>query len=640
HPFSRIELRTSYRTVPDVLDFVDGVFALPANYEGLDSSDQKTVHVSSRMGQPGLVELWPPELSEKQEKVDPALPVDATPPTSAAARLGRRIARRIAFWLNTDARFDDDGQPITPGDVLVLVRNRGPIFDSVLKALKQEGVPVAGADRMKLTEQIAVKDLLALGRVMVLPEDDLSLAALLRSPLFDLSERNLESLANGRGEASLWAALGAAADPDIAAMRKRLERWRALSRRLDPFDFYAHVLSADGGRAELTARLGPEADEAMGVFLQQLRAWQARNPPSLFAFVEEMLTLEADVKRDMEEAHGRVRVMTVHGSKGLEARVVFMADVYARAVGGAKSDRIVPLDHADPATAVWTPRKDDDPPEVTTAREALDAMTLAEHRRLLYVGLTRARDRLYLAGCTGLNAPPAESWRLLVDAALVDDARLSSAADEEGDGDVLRFRVTQTPSAAPAMMPPRADEQPLPDWLFAPAPVEPRQVPPLRPSRLSDAAEPPAFREGAAGTRSQARLHGDLVHHLLEHLPDTTPGRRMDIGRQLAAARAPGLSGEAQHEAVLAALAVMDDDSLRDLFGPSSRAEVAIAGKARIANVLADVSGRIDRLAVTPEKVLLADFKTGNPPADLQAVPSAHLRQLAVYRALLIDLYG
>jgi ATP-dependent helicase/nuclease subunit A len=639
HAFRKVELRTSYRTVPDVLEFVDGVFSIPENFGGLDSANQRTVHFSSRLGKPGLVELWPPETTEKQEKVDPTLPVDATPPDSAPARLGRRIARRVAHWIRTDARFDDDGKPITPGDVLVLVRNRGAIFDSVLKALKQEGVPVAGADRMKLSEQIAVMDLLALGRVVLLPEDDLSLAALLRSPLFDLAEENLLTLANGRGDLSLWAALGASAEPGLAPMRGRLERWRALSRKLDPFAFYAHVLSADGARRELTARLGPEADEAMGVFMAQLRAWQSRNPPSLLAFVEEMLTLETDVKRDMEEAHGRVRVMTVHASKGLEARIVFMADSYSRAVGGTKTDMIVHLDAADPTTAVWTPRKKDDPPEVEAARAAMDALALAEHRRLLYVGLTRARDRLYIAGCTGLQNPPEESWRLLIDAALGDDGRLREAEDEEGHGRVLRFRVTPVVPVARAERPVPEAAPAIPDWLWRQAPAEPRRPPPLRPSRLSDAAEPPEFREGAAGERGEARQRGDLIHHLLEHLPQASPDRREVAGARLAAARAPDMADDARREAVRRALAIMDEPSLAALFGPGSRAEVAIAGKLRIGGELMEVSGRIDRMAVTPAAVMLVDFKTGRPPTDPRQVPDAHLRQLAVYRALLADLY-
>ncbi len=209
HSFSKVPLRISYRTVDDILSFVDQIFSLEENYRGLSSENQKTVHQSNRRNEPGLVELWPPIVAEKKPERDPFAPVDSTPVDAPSVRLAQKVAKRIRHWLETQARFECDGRLILPGDVLVLVRSRGPLFDCVIREMRRAGVPVAGADRMKLMEQIAVMDLLALGRFCLLPEDDLNLAALLKSPLVGMDEETLLALAHGRGDQSLWQVLEA-----------------------------------------------------------------------------------------------------------------------------------------------------------------------------------------------------------------------------------------------------------------------------------------------------------------------------------------------------------------------------------------------------------------------------------------------
>ncbi len=350
-----------------------------------------------------------------------------------------------------------------------------------------------------------------------------------------------------------------------------------------------------------------------------------------------MATNEADVKRDMEEGNGRVRVMTVHASKGLEARVVFLIDTLHNPKGGGSGPRLLEVDEGATDTAVWAKGEKTDPDALLPARERANAMIAAESRRLLYVALTRARDRLYICGARGLKEHK-DHWSGLIEAALAGHANCREAECEHGDGKVRQWR---TVAAAP--VDPKDDDKVQeaarpPSWLFTPAPPDLPRPPPLRPSRIADAAEPPPLRDGLTA-KAAARLRGELTHLLLQHLPGIAQGRREVSAAALAAARFPALSAADRAEASAAALALMADPSCAPLFAGEARTEVEIAGKVRIGGIVADVAGRIDRMAIAADRVVMMDFKTGRPPRDPAAVPDGHLKQLAVYRALLADLY-
>jgi ATP-dependent helicase/nuclease subunit A len=637
----QVRLEISFRTTKDVLDAVDHVFSLPEHYAGLESEARKTIHETNRTREPGLVEFWAPEEPppKADADADPTAPLDARSAAAATVRLAERIARRIRFWIDSGARFEATGKRITAGDVLILVRSRSPVFEDVIDALKKHKVPVAGADRMTLTRQIAVMDLLSLGRFCVLEEDDLALAEVLKSPLCGLTDAELEAIAVRRDGESLWAALQARAEgiPAAAEAVRMLTHWRKLAAAVDPFKFYATVLSADGQRRRLLARLGPDTAEAIDVFLYRLRQWQAANPPSLRLFVEAMAGDASDVKRDMEDAHGRVRVMTVHASKGLEAPIVFLIDLYKSASGGG-SQQLIEAVPGEPETAVWTPRKDDDPPVLEAGRGHVARLQEEEHRRLLYVAMTRARDRLYVAGAKPARSNGGVTWAQMIDTAMEGRAEIAEAMDEAGEGAVRRWRTVLDPPRAPVDEKGEARASELFPWLHSPAPNGLPRPPPLRPSRLSDAAEPPPAGDFAVD-RSARRLRGDLMHLLLQHLPNVPDERRANVGAALARARYGGLPPDMREEALSAVMALLDDSRWAALLGRNARVEVEIAGRIPIDGRSVEVAGRIDRLLVGEDTVTILDYKTGRAPADPAATAESHLRQMAVYRALVRDLH-
>jgi ATP-dependent helicase/nuclease subunit A len=641
-PFERVDFRYSFRSAPVVLEAVDTVFGRPEAFAGLTADPVKTVHEAVRARAPGLVELWPlVEPDEKREIEGWDAPFDTLSETAPAIKLARKIAASVKAWLGRERVTDlDTGayRPVRPGDVLVLVRQRGALFEAVIRALKEAGIAVAGADRLLLTEHIAVMDLMVLADALLLPEDDLALATVLRSPLFDVTEEELFELAWKRPGSLRRSLRKATAHQQVSAT---LDRWTEAARRESPFAFYARVLGPDRGRARLLKRLGPEAADALDEFLNLALDHETRETPSLQGFVASLRATPMQVKRDMEIARDEVRVMTVHGAKGLEAPIVILADTTTNPAG-PRPPRLLTMPTASvpgaPARLVWAGRKDTDVPPVAEARSLALRATEDEHRRLLYVAMTRAADRLVVCGAVGQRKRPEGCWY-----DLVCDALKPICSEEARQNGEIAWRLRKGPEPADdgiPFAPKAAAAVAVPDWLTRPARAE--AVPTL--VSPSAAHAEPALRSvlaGAPAERRRALLRGTLVHRLLQSLPDVAPERRSAAARQYLA-RAGSEFTAAEHDDIAAQVfGVLDHPSFALLAAPGSRAEVPIVGRiVRDGGPPIMVSGQVDRLAVTGAAVLMADYKTNRPaPRRPEDVPEPYLAQLALYREVLARLY-
>ena len=327
---------------------------------------------------------------------------------------------------------------IRPGDVMVLVRSRGAFFEAMIRALKENDIATAGADRLLLRDSLAAMDLAAAGRAALLPDDDLTLATALKSPLIGLDDDDLLAIAPGRA-GSLFDALAAASEPRFVAARARLETWRRRARERTPFAFYAALLGADGGRRALLERLGPEASDAIDEVMALALAHEREQAPSLAAFLAEIEADDAPVKRDMEARSDGVRVMTVHAAKGLEAPIVFLAD--ACSVGYTRmTERLLDLGDREAGAPlfVWAARKAEDFAPLAAARERARAAAAGEHRRVLYVAMTRAAQRLIVVGHHGVNGPAEDNWHELVSAGLGERLQPAPAPWDAGET-IARF---------------------------------------------------------------------------------------------------------------------------------------------------------------------------------------------------------
>ena len=415
------QLHISFRSVQKVLAAVDAVFGRGTVHAALSEAGIAPVHSAARTRDSGRVTIWPMiEPAAKAEPADWTTPLDHLGEQSPEVRLANRIAKTIVGWLQSGEKLDT-GEPIRAGGILVLARTRGAQTDAINRALKSHGIPIAGADRLALTEHIAVMDLIALGRVMLLPEDDLSLAAVLKSPLIGLGEDELYALAWNR-PGSLWDALGSATDANLVAARAQLEAWRATADHLDPHAFFARILGPEQGRRRLLMRLGAEAEDVLDEFLAQALAHERSAVPSLEGFLHWLDAAETEIKRDTETLRDEVRVMTVHGAKGLEADVVFLVDTGAMPVHPSHDAKVVALDDdADgrPGPLVWMRRVKAMPKPVEARIQALREEARREYVRLLYVAMTRARDRLIVCGTLKQRGTDlADGWHALVRPAL------------------------------------------------------------------------------------------------------------------------------------------------------------------------------------------------------------------------------
>ncbi|HLH87744.1 MAG TPA: double-strand break repair helicase AddA [Xanthobacteraceae bacterium] len=642
----------SFRSGPNVLGAVDEVFSRPEIFPSVTSDTEGfDPHLSLPDAAPGLVEIWPIiRPPERREMEGWDAPFDALSQTSPQVRLANRIAETIAQGIRGGEPLGRERRPMRAGDVLVLVRQRGALFEAIIRALKQRHIAVAGADRLVLTEHIAVVDLMALADALLLPHDDLALAVTLKSPLFGIDEEQLFDLAHGRA-GSLRAALAAkhAEAPAFAAAQALLDRCAAQARGATPFGFYAWLLGAAGGRAKFLRRLGPEAADALDEFLELALDYERREPPSLQGFMAWLRAAQTEIKRDMEISRDEVRVMTVHGAKGLEAPLVILADTTS-APAGPRPPRLLglPAPNAAPGTPdriVWAGKKATDAPPVASARQTARAEAEHEYRRLLYVAMTRAADRLIVAGCEGERARPAGCWYDLV----LDGLRGREGFHTVGEGDAQVWRYRKVPDTTPPRLVDAsaqgefALQAPFPVWLRRAAAAEPERIAAITPSESEGRS--PAERRGAGGeARRLAIARGTLIHRLMQSLPDIAPGRRAEAARRYVARAAADFTPEEREAFVATTLQLLDDPRFAALFAPGSRAEVPIIGRlTRAGRAPLPVSGQIDRLAVTDSAVLIADYKTNRPaPRTLEeaigAYP-AYVRQLALYRAMVGRLY-
>ena len=633
-----VPLPESWRSVPAVLRFVDEICKAPDAAAALDPYyGAPNEHVARRTGQPGSVDLWtPPFKDPKAPERDAFDPVDAEGGDSGNRQLAAAIARSIeASVARGEAVHDktaNDGKggwrAADYGDFLILVRRRNPLFEEIIRALKGAGVPVAGADRLKLSDHIAFDDLRALARFALFPGDDLTLAALLRSPFCDIDEQSLYDLAQGR-ERGLYATLRdrAAERPDWAQASDLMASVIAEARARRPFEFYNRFLGrldADGRsmRARLLTRLGREAEDAIDEFLNQTLAAEARGVHDLEGLSAELDSSDVEVKRVLTAARGEVRVMTVHGAKGLEAPVVFLPDTTIDITRRQRSLASPLLELEDGAFLAG--RRAASPmtaPPPMAARGRRDQRADQESLRLLYVALTRARDRVVICGRTSAKgAPDPTSWWTRLSAAF--DALETRTLEEDGRTIVRFGDDPQIATRDPKDEDPAAS---LPAWAQVKLKPE-RGARWASPSNIADQAKAPAPSPLAERSGLGRFRRGDLIHKLFEVLPDIAPEHRRAAAERLLA-REPDLTADQRAEMIAAAFGVLEDARFAEVFGPGSRAEAALAGTAPDLPQGVSISGRLDRLVVGPEKVLvvgLQDQLRPAPRADRGRRPGLH----------------
>ena len=661
-------LTRSFRSVPAVLALVDAIFAGEAG-RGLIAEEGPIRHQAAREDAAGSVELWPVVSGAREDVPEDAWQAitEAVTERDPARALAEAIAGQIRSWLDSGELLPARGRPIRPGDVMILIRHRDRFVAELVRTLTARNIPVSGLDRLTLTESLAVQDLLALCRVALLPEaDELSLAEVLRGPFCDVDEESLLALCRDAADVGrlrggrLWEVLRARRDEraEWDAAASLIEAVAARADFLRPGELLSYILAGYpfldpagqrtvSGRWRLRRRLGAEAIEPVEELLNQAFAYERVEPPSLQGFLAWLDRAGIEVKREQERRSDVVRVMTVHAAKGLEAPIVILPDTTGLPKRDASVVWVEDTVPGNPPVPLWAPRKELRERVVEECRDALARRQDAELRRLLYVALTRAEDRLIVCGWSAKDSQSLDPscWYRLVEAGFARLAAEGKAepfafnaaafAGAEGlawSGQGWRMETGAPVARAPGSEPAPAEPMPVPSWARTAAPAETPAPRPIRPSREDgedQPAAPPMQPHDRAGRRFR---RGSLIHTLLQHLPDIAPEDRARAARRFLA----GLAPEEAEEIARETLAVLEQPDFAPLFATGSLAEVPIVG--RLGDRL--VNGVVDRLAVTPDRILLADFKSNRPPPErVEDVTPLYLRQLAAYRAVLASVF-
>lgn len=639
-----VNLDASFRSAPGILALVDYVFSTSAAGRGLflpgeQQSDWRP-HLASRQGQESQIELWPLVESIEDEVQDTAQP-GASNSLDTTTLLAQKIAKRIHhLCLSDEGRSDpcawlpSQDRRLEPGDFMILLQKRGTFASLLNRSLRRMTVPVAGLDRLALAKHLAVEDLVALGQALLLPEDDLTLATVLKGPFIGLSEEELYDLAADRGEQRLWAALQAQSH-DVASSNQAFRQLAdlatvALSR--PPYEFFCHLLYGNEGLGKLTARMGQEVADPIQEFLTLALSYEREHPPSLEGFLHWFTKGSEEIKRDMDQSHGEVRIMTVHGSKGLQSPVVILADAH---LPGNFRETFFWKGSSHNENLIWVPSSEQDSKESRVLRNRARGEIEEEKHRLLYVGLTRAEDRLWITGIKPKKSSKDPTWHSICENSLEE---MGAQIKQQSEDKVLCLinNMSERPISPDLKASPTEIKQPdaLPKWFEQQPQAEPSPPSPLAASRPEEepAGNSPLKQLG----RTTGIKRGILTHTLLEHLPMLPSdqwGRACDHflskpGHKIEA----GIQSEIKKEV----LAVLRHPEFGRLFSKESQTEVPLVGL--VGNDV--MSGRIDRLLVEDNEVLILDYKTNRPsPISSDRVPQVYQKQLRNYKELLQPIY-
>jgi len=653
-------LGMSFRSASDILHAVDAVFDRKEARQGVTQDDTWRDHDAVKASKLGEVQVWPLLQAQSKETVEDwfdapgSTPAGGTKDAHPEELLAERIALTIHHRVGSTSPGND--KPLTYGDFLVLVRNRGNFVKAFNRAMKGKAIEVAGADRLTLVDHIAVQDLLSIARAALVPDDDFSLASALKTIPFDLSEDDLYDLAHNRGNTPLFDRLGKS--DKHRHLMERYETLRGLTTRTRTFEFFATLLGPMGGRKAFMARLGPEAEDVLDAFMEEALNFEENGGAGLQTFVHDLEVNMPELKREAEVERDEVRIMTVHGAKGLEARVVFLVDSNSDPFAPKKRPKLlrVPVSDRKWDGFVWLPADRYHCRQTRALMAELESAAWEEYRRLLYVGMTRAEEELIVCGTLPATGKTEGKWHTLVDEALgahKEDARVHWQLNKN-ETPPYRWRSeknrarTLEPTKAGVAKANASSCQKIPDWLSAPLPAEPALPEPLTPSgahALIAAEESVDGQmkgpEPARASGVSALEFGNAVHRLLEILPDVSHSEHENLTDRYLQQIGSHWPEEARENAKHNVLNIVSAHPFEYFYGEGSRAEVPIVGMLETVRGTMRISGTVDRLIITPDRVIILDYKTNRSiPSLPDETPDAYVTQLALYRYLLASIYG
>lgn len=619
--FENVRLDVSFRSTSSVLDLVNHVFTDNEARKGVALEGEDIVHIPFRLGDGGSIELWPITEGNNQKEEDGfENPIKRKNKESSSSKLAREIAQNIKNMVQRREILSSQNRPIRYKDFLVLVQRRNSFVEELVRECKNINVSIAGIDKINLLEQIAVLDLIAIGQFLLLPTDDLTLATVLKSPIFGLDDNDLFELCYNRGPISLWQRLKA-----NEKYKEIYDELRELLNKTDylrPFELYSYILNKLNGRKKFIERMGFEVVDGLEEFMNLTIRFEQEHIPNLQGFIYWVSKDDVEIKREQEQSElDAVRIMTVHGSKGLQAPIVILPDT-VRVVGTKKESALLWDDlFYYPLGSKFYDKKCID------IKERDKELSLEEYRRLLYVALTRAEDRLCICGYNNRGESTDDSWYNII------NRKLSELGLPDKMGKItyqtkqqLRVEKKDVEQQKPLNLPDF-------DWMYKVAKIESPLAKPYMPSVDDESEEVALF--SPIGENGQNRYRrGLIIHKLLQFLPEANSANRKQIIEEFIEKNAPDILGK--ERIIEEVLRLFENEKFKALFSSNSKDEVPIMGEVdgKI------VSAQIDKLVVLKDKVMIVDFKTNRPAAkNINDVPHVYIKQLGAYKKLLERIY-
>lgn len=623
--FKTVNMEVSFRSTAAILDTVNTVFDFEKAKSGVVKEGTNIAHVPSRIGDGGRVELWElvePEEDDNSDKIW-LPPVEKVGSVSSSSRLAGKIAETIKNKVTKGEILKSKGRALKYSDFLILVQRRNSFVEEMVRACKNIGVNIAGVDKIKLQDQIAINDLVALAKFALLPEDDLNLACLLKSPLIALDDDDLFELCYKREKQSLWNRV--CLNQKYKKQANMLNKILLHSKDVRPFEWFCYVLGNLEGRKKFVERLGKDCEDAIDEFMNLSLDFEREHIPSLQGFVEWFETEEVEIKRDLEQNdNDAVRIMTVHGSKGLQAPIVILPDTVR--VKGVNRDAKWFRDND---ILLYPLNKDAYIKKCCDLVDNDKKNSLDEYHRLLYVALTRAEECLCVCGYKKKNKPNEESWYEIFKEAFskigISQTNKEIVYDVEQSVDVEQSKVVEI----------KNDEIIMPEWLKKTVKEEEPFAKPLTPSH-QDESSVCAVSPLAENNVGKLYARGKLIHKLLQFLPTVEEGKRNDLTDIFLSRQADDFDAKEKETIKSEVSDLLNNSEFAPLFSTKSVAEVSLMG------VVGEhiISGQIDRLVVCDNKVMIVDYKTNRPAAKtLNDVPKAYIKQMKAYKDLVQQIY-
>jgi len=638
--FLAVPMNLSFRSTSSILEVVDAVFDTDEHRRAISFDNAEIKHATHRKGDPGLVEVWDPILFDhEKEESDWSVPIIQKPVQNPKSKLSEKIADQIAWWIKSEEILASKGRPIRAGDILILVQKRNEFVHYIIKALKKRGINVAGLDQMVLMDQLAIMDLVAIANFTLLPSDDLTLAVVLKSPFIGMSEEDLFDLANSRERTkTLWSSIFSrrAERPSYQVAVDYLTKLTNYADFHPPFEFFNYLLGPLRGKEKLIARLGEQVNDPIDEFLNQSIKYEQNNISSMQGFLSWIERGDIKIKRDMEQGADMVRVMTVHGAKGLQAPIVFLPDTCQTIT---MNDKVFWLEEKRNRNLLWVKNKETRIGVGSNAYEERLSAIKDENKRLLYVAMTRAEDRLYVCGWENKKSRKNDCWYDLIRSSF----SKMDGTEEMLDGVNSFLRRETGEKIIFNKMPFQSGElksgSNLPTWAFDNPSLEPIPSKPLSPSRENyeeEVVRSPLKIKPKMKLDRQKYHRGLLIHKLLEVLPEREVVIRDELARQYLRQDVHELSEHDVEIILEEVFAILDSKYLKELFGPGSRSEVPMVGQVGGFSL----SGQVDRMVVSDNEVLIIDYKTNRPPPrGVENIPRIYVKQMAAYRAVIKEIY-